>query len=85
MNCPWLSLNVGSVGERSHALILAPGSRLTGAPTPVPIDTGAVNICRRRATAAERIWGSLAGSRAGISGTGGPVHPRRPHGPERDG
>ncbi len=85
MNCRWLGLDIGSVAEQARTLILGAGSRLTRAPALVPIETGAVNICRRRATVAERTWESPAGSRAAMTGTGGRAYPRPLHGQERYG
>lgn len=85
MNCRWLGLDIGSVTEQACTLILGAGFRLTRAPALVPIETGAVTICRRRATVAERTWGSPAGSRVATTGTGGPGCPRPLHGRERYG
>lgn len=62
--------------EETHALLLGAGSRLTRAPAPVLIETGAVNVGRRPARMAGGAWGSTAGSRSVMTGASELRHSR---------
>ena len=76
MECCRLGFYLDRAVEQACALLLGAGSRLTRAPAPLLIETGAVSVCRRPARATDGVWGSPARSRAVMSGASELRHPR---------